>query len=54
MSYRKMLFLIEESRLHNEVMWNIFELVLKGVKPSKEKWIEIRKVREIYPHLVSE
>jgi hypothetical protein len=25
---------------------------LKGVHPSKEIWIEIRKVREFYPHLV--
>jgi hypothetical protein len=28
-SYKKMLFLTEESRLHIKVMWNIFELVLK-------------------------
>lgn len=27
---------------------------LKGVHPSKARWIEIRKVREIYPHLVAE
>jgi hypothetical protein len=27
---------------------------LKGVKPSKEKWMEIRRVRELYPHLVVE
>jgi hypothetical protein len=26
---------------------------LKGVKASKEKWIEIEKVRDIYAHLVS-
>ena len=26
----------------------------KGVKPSKAKWMEIRRVRELYPHLVVE
>jgi len=25
---------------------------LKGSKPSSEKWIEIRQVRQQYPHLV--
>ena len=24
---------------------------IKGVKPSKSKWMEIRRVRELYPHL---
>jgi hypothetical protein len=27
---------------------------IKGVKPRKERWIEIGKVREIYPHLFVE
>ena len=26
---------------------------LKGTKPSKEKWMEIGKVRELYPHLLN-
>ena len=26
---------------------------LKGMNPSKAKWIEIGKVRELYPHLLS-
>ena len=26
---------------------------LKGTKPSKEKWMEARKVREVYPHLMN-
>ena len=25
---------------------------LKGMNPSKEIWIEIEKVRELYPHLM--
>jgi hypothetical protein len=24
---------------------------LKGTNPSKEKWIEVGKLRELYPHL---
>jgi hypothetical protein len=27
---------------------------IKGVKPSKEKWMEIGRVRELYPHLFVE
>jgi hypothetical protein len=27
---------------------------LKGVKLSKAKWMEIGRVRELYPHLVVE
>jgi hypothetical protein len=27
---------------------------IKGVKPSKYKWMEIIRVRELYPHLVVE
>jgi hypothetical protein len=27
---------------------------IKGVKPSKAKWMEIGRVRELYPHLVVE
>ena len=26
---------------------------LKGSKPSKEKWKEVGKVRELYPHLLN-
>ena len=26
---------------------------LKGRKPSKEKWMEVEKVRDIYPHLLN-
>ena len=26
---------------------------LKGSKPSKEKWIEVEKVRDLYPHLLN-
>ena len=26
---------------------------LKGMNPSKERWMEIKRVRELYPHLVS-
>ena len=26
---------------------------LKGRKPSKEKWIEVEKVRDLYPHLLN-
>ena len=26
---------------------------LKGIKPRKEKWMEIGKVREMYPHLLN-
>jgi hypothetical protein len=33
-----------------EYLW----LGLKGVKPSKAKWIEIGRVRDLYPHLVFE
>jgi len=25
----------------------------KGTNPSKARWIDIRKVRELYPHLLS-
>ena len=28
-------------------------LGLKGMNPSKTRWMEIRRVRELYPHLVS-
>jgi hypothetical protein len=27
---------------------------LKGMHPSKERWMEIGKVRELYPHLLAE
>ena len=27
---------------------------LKGMHPSKARWMEIGKVREIYPHLIAE
>ena len=27
---------------------------LKGTHPRKEKWMEIGKVRELYPHLLAE
>jgi hypothetical protein len=27
---------------------------IKGVKPSKEKWMDIRRVSKLYPHLVVE
>ena len=27
---------------------------LKGMHPSKSQWLETRRVRELYPHLVSE
>ena len=26
---------------------------LKGTKPSKEKWMEVGKVRDLYPHLLN-
>ena len=26
---------------------------LKGTKPSKEKWMKVGKVRELYPHLLN-
>ena len=26
---------------------------LKGMNPSKERWMEMGRVRELYPHLVS-
>ena len=26
---------------------------IKGSKPSKAKWIEVEKVRELYPHLLN-
>ena len=26
---------------------------LKGNKPSKERWMEVEKVRELYPHLLN-
>ena len=26
---------------------------LKGNKPSKEKWMEVEKVRDLYPHLLN-
>ena len=26
---------------------------LKGNKPSKEKWMEVEKVRDLYPHLIN-
>ena len=26
---------------------------LKGTKPNKEKWMEVCKVRELYPHLLN-
>ena len=26
---------------------------LKGTKPSKEKWMEVGKVRDFYPHLLN-
>ena len=26
---------------------------LKGTKPRKEKWMEVGKVRELYPHLLN-
>jgi hypothetical protein len=28
-----------------------FRVGLKGTNPSKDKWIEVGKVRELYPHL---
>jgi hypothetical protein len=45
-----MLFLTEESGLHNEVMWNIFELVLKG-KTKKIKVDRDRKGEGALPSL---
>ena len=27
---------------------------LKGMNPSKARWMEIGKVRELYPHLLAE
>ena len=26
---------------------------LKGIKPSKAKWMEVEKVRDMYPHLLN-
>ena len=29
------------------------QVELKGSKPSKEKWMEVGKVRDLYPHLLN-
>ena len=32
---------------------NYLQVGLKGSKPSKAKWMEVGKVREMYPHLLN-
>ena len=32
---------------------NYLQIGLKGSKPSKEKWMEVEKVRGLYPHLLN-
>ena len=47
--------LILDKRIRTSRRWNVEYLTvgLKGQNPSKEKWLEIGKVRELYPHLLN-
>ena len=36
---------------HGDVEY--LQVGLKGMNPSKARWMEIRRVRELYPHLIS-
>jgi len=52
MKYGKTPFLTKEQGLQNKGVWTNFEWGSKEKKHSKAKWIEIRNVREMYPHLL--
>lgn len=53
MNYKKTPFLIEEQGLKNKGMWITFVWGSKEQIQVKDKWIEIGKVRELYPHLLN-
>ena len=46
---------ILDKRTHTSRRENVdyVRVGLKGNKPSKEKWIEVEKVRDLYPHLLN-
>ena len=43
----------KRTRASKRGSFNYLRVGLKGTKPSKEKWMEIVKVREFYPHLLN-
>ena len=46
---------ILDRRTHTSRRGNVdyVQFGLKGSKPSKEKWMEVEKVRDLYPHLLN-
>jgi hypothetical protein len=44
---------ILERRMRTSKRGNVeyLQVCLKGTKPRKSKWIEVGKLRELYPHL---
>ena len=46
---------ILDRRTHTSRRGNVdyVRVGLKGSKPSKAKWIELEKVRDLYPHLLN-
>ena len=46
---------ILDRRKHTSKRGNVdyLRIGLKGSKPSKSRWMEVEKVRELYPHLMN-